>query len=229
MRLLGSAANTVMGLAGLGLGAYNTFKGANSSSKGLLVSEDNNNKFIGMGTGDRYSYYERLYQQLLKQTKEVGNILKSMRGRVTTGINGVSNKVNTNYIGPKKVYPMLNTPKYSEVKSELKKKYPFLDEASLRIISNRILEDNDAMIQNLNAANKIKVGGETNAMTGQVGSGDLGKISNDLSNKFNGQYSPEMIQKALSDPAENPTLAGLAQNSLANMYTQKNITGNTSR
>ena len=39
MRLLGSAANTVMGLAGLGVGAYNALKGAGSASKGVLVSE----------------------------------------------------------------------------------------------------------------------------------------------------------------------------------------------
>ncbi len=148
MRLLGSAATTVLGLAKLGMNAYDNFKGAGSSSASMV----------------------------------------------------------------------------SEIKTRLKKKYPFLDESSLNIISKRILE-NTFSTQDQQSA-PIKVGGETNAMTGQVGSGDIGRISKDLSGRFNGQYSPDMVQRALSNPAENPALAGLAQNSLANLYTQKNSNGN---
>lgn len=148
MRLLGSAANTVMGLAGLGVGAYNAFKGAGSASKGVLVSE---------------------------------------------------------------------------VKSKLKKKYPFLDEASLNIISRRFIEVYTPNNQNP-LANQNNSGSQTSPLTGNVSNNDLSGIALDISKKYNGSFSSEDIRAALNGTGNNPVLTALSQNALADRFNNQNST-----
>lgn len=130
MRLLGSAANTVMGLAGLGVGAYNAFKGAGPASKGVLVSE---------------------------------------------------------------------------VKSKLKKKYPFLDEASLNIISKRYMEE-------FIAANQTEEESTPAMSASTTGSGTTGTTTpaynNQLAQKL--KLSPDQVNK-MAKQVQDTTGLNLAQ------------------
>lgn len=119
-----------MGLAGLGVGAYNAFKGSGSASKGVLVSE---------------------------------------------------------------------------IKSKLKKKYPFLDEASLNIISKRYIEE-------FISANQ-KEEESTPAMSASTtGTGTTGTTTptynNQLAQKL--KLSPDQVNK-MAQQVQNTTGLNLAQ------------------